>query len=258
VTPRLTQFATTLAVVAAAVCSVASGAAHAQNITEWSSETRTILAFKVNADALRRLLPPGWESAPSTAPASPGANLNVTVMERAVILDPQGKPLRTGTSRYVVLGAPARNAQTGQTNTMIVSGISAEGAGAYGVYLTASAARLERTVTGDADQQSRVTETWAFAATSGERIDLHVVYRRAPVAKSHVDSVVRSALHPEFQRTYRIDQAVDIVRGTGVTDRVEQLTFKATGAKLAPLFDGSETLLSVSAIPFYVREISVP
>jgi len=257
VTPRLNRFATFVSLVAV-LCGVAAGSAHAQNLTEWSSETRTILAFKVNADALRKLLPQGWESAPSAAPASPGANLNVTVMERAIVLDPQGKPLRSGTSRYVVLGAPARNTQTGQTNTVIISGISAEGAGAYGVYLTASAARLERTVAGEADQQSRVTESWAFAATSGERIDLQVAYRRGPVAKSHVDTVVRSALHPEFQRTYHIDQAVDIVRGTGLTDRVEQLTFKATGAKLATLFDGSETLLSVSAIPFYVREISVP
>ena len=35
-----------------------------------------------------------------------------------------------------------------------------------------------------------------------------------------------------------------------------QSTAPPRGAKL--LFDGTETLLSVSAIPFYVREITVP
>jgi hypothetical protein len=241
-------------VLAPAGASVAS----AQNLTEWSSETRTILSFRVNPDAVQKMLPAGWVSAPSTATTSPGANLNVTMMERVVVLDPQGKPLKTGTSRYLVLGAPARNPQTGQANTLIVGGLSPEGAGAYGVYLTASSATLERTVRGDAEQQARVQESWAFAAGSGERVELRVAYRRGPVTRSHVESVVRSAVKPEFQRTYRIDQAVDVVRGAGVQDRVEQFTFRATGANLAALFDGSEALLSVSAVPFYLRDISIP
>lgn len=236
---------------------VASGAS-AQNITEWSSETRTALAFKVNAEALQKLLPAGWVSVPSTSAGTPGANLNVTMMERVVVLDPQGMPLRTGTSRYLVLGAPARNMQTGQSNTIIVGGLSPEGAGAYGVYLTATTARLERTVSGEAEGHARVQEAWAFAAASGERIDLRITYRRGPVTKAHVDSVVRSALKPEFQRTYRIDQATDVLRSASTPDRVEQLSFRATGPRLAALFDGSEALLGVSALPFYVREISIP
>ncbi|MGE3958520.1 MAG: hypothetical protein AB7H96_17550 [Vicinamibacterales bacterium] len=230
----------------------------AQNVTEWSSETRTSLAFRVNAEALQKRLPAGWVSAPSTSPATPGANLNVTMMERVVVLDPQGKPLRTGTSRYMVFGVPARNTQTGQTNTIIISGISPEGAGAYGVYLQATTAALERTVTGEAEGHARVQETWSFAAASGERVDLRLTYRRGPVTKAHVDSVVRSGARPEFQRTYRIDQASDAVRSASTPDRVEQLSFKASGPALASIFDGTETLLGVTTIPFYVREISIP
>lgn len=232
--------------------------AFAQSVTEWSTETRMALAFKVNADALQKMLPAGWVSAPSTSPGTPGANLNVTMMERVIVLDPQGKPVRTGTSRYLVLGAAARNTQTGQTNTLIVGGLSPEGAGAYGVYLTATTATLERTVSGAAEGPSRVQEAWTFAAASGERIELRVAYRRAPAPKAHVDSVVRSALKPEFQRTYRIDQAADVVRSASTPDRVEQLSFKASGPALARLFDGSEVMLGVTAVPFYVREISIP
>jgi hypothetical protein len=69
---------------------------------------------------------------------------------------------------------------------------------------------------------------------------------------------VRSAITPEFQRTYRIDQAADVLRSAATPDRVEQITFRASGPALAALFDGSETLLGVTAIPYYVREISIP
>ena len=135
--------------------------------------------------------------------------------------------LRTGTSRYIVLGVPARNAQTGQTNTIIVGGLSPEGAGAYGVYLTATTAKLERTVSGEAEGYARVQESWKFSAASGERIELTVTYRRGPVTKAHVDSVVRSGLRPDFQRTYRIDQAIDVLRSATTPDRVEALSFHA-------------------------------
>lgn len=230
----------------------------AQNITEWSSENRITLAFKVNPDALQKLLPAGWVSAPSSAPGTPGANLNLTMMERVIVLDPQGKPLRSGTSRYMVLGVPVRNTQTGQTNTMIAGGLSPEGAGAYGVYLTATTATVERTVSGDAEAHAKVQESWTFAAASGERVELRVSYRRGPVAKVHAEQVLRSAKTPAFQRTYRIDQAADVVRSASTPDRVDQLSFKATGPALAPIFDGTEQLLGVTSIPFYVREISIP
>lgn len=230
----------------------------AQGTTEWSSEKRITLAFKVNPQVLASLLPTGWVSAPSTSPAAPAANLNLTMMEREVVLDPQGKPLRSGTSRYMVLGVPARNAQSGQTNTIIISGLSPEGAGAYGVYLTASTASVERTVSGDGEGFATVREAWTFAAASGERVELRVSYRRAAPTRSRAETVVRSGLRPEFQRTYRIDQATDVVRSANSTDRVSELSFSAAGPKLAPLFDGTQVLLGVTTVPYYVREISVP
>ena len=243
-----------LAALAALVPSFASG----QGVTEWSSEQRIILAFRVNPDVLQRMLPAGWVSAPSTSPGTPGANLNVTMMERQVVLDPQGKTLRTGTSRYMVLGAPARNAQTGQANTLIISGLSPEGAGAYGVYLTASTATVERTTSGEAEGAASVREAWTFAATTGERVELKVDYKRGPATRSRADAVVRSGLKPEFQRTYHIDQATDVVRSANSSDRVSQLSFSATGPTLAPLFDGTQVLLGVTAVPYYVREITIP
>jgi hypothetical protein len=237
---------------------VSAGSAAAQNVTEWSSEARTTLAFKVNPAALQGLLPSGWESSPSTSPATPGANVNVTFMEREIVLDPQGKPVRTGTSRYAVVGIPARNPGTGQSNTIIYAGLSPEGIGAYGVYTPATTATLKRTVDGAAEGFARVEETWEMAGANGDRLSLQVSYRRGPVNRARVETVVRSARKPEFQRTYRIDQAADVVRSANAPDRVEQITFRASGPSFGRVFDGSETLLGVTAIPYYVREISIP
>ena len=236
-----------------------AGPALAQNVTEWSTESRIALNFKAPADAVQRLLPPGWTVAPSESPATAGANLNVTLMERQMVLDPQGKPIRTGTTRYIVLTVPARNTQTGQAATMAVRGISPDAPGAYGVYLKATTSRVERTMSGEAETSGRVQEQWDFAAASGEQVRLRATYRRAAAGKTHVETVVRSAAHPEFQRTYRIDQISDVLRNaTTPGDRLEQIEFRASGPAFAPLFDGSETLVAVTAVPYYVREISIP
>jgi hypothetical protein len=236
---------------------VAAPSASAQTITEWSAENRVSLSFRVNDAALQRLLPSGWTSAPSTAPGDRGANLRVVFIDRQLALDGQGKAFRTGTSRYIVLVAPARNA-AGEANGVVVRGLSPEGPGAYGVNLTAVVTTVTRSSTAQAEEGGRAEERWQFAAASGERIELQLAYRRALAVKSHAETKLRSALHPELTRTYTIDQAADVVRSGSTPDRVESLTFRASGAAFAPLFDGKETLLSVTSLPWYLREVSVP
>ncbi len=236
---------------------IATATAAAQTVTEWSAETRVALSFHVNDVALQKMLPVGWTSAPSTGAGNDGANLTVNFIDRQVVFDGQGKVYRTGTSRYIVLAVPARNA-AGESNTVVVAGMSPEGPGAYGVNLTAVVSRVDRSSSAQAEAGGRGEEHWEFAAASGEKIELQVAFRRAPALKTHAETKLRSALHPEYTRSYRIDQAADVVRSLSTPDRVDRLMFRATGAVLAPLFDGQETLLSVTSFPWYVREVSVP
>ena len=44
---------------------------------------------------------------------------------------------------------------------------------------------------------------------------------------------------------------------TGV-DRVINFSFKATGPRLAPIFDGNEQLLAITSVPHYSRTIYLP
>jgi len=240
------------------VAVAAAPAAGSAPITEWSAETRTVLSFRVPDAALQRLLPAGWTVNPSTAPATAGANLNVTVMERTLVLDAKGAPVGTGTIRYVVFGASARNAATGQAGTLVVGGISPDAPGAYDVYVPATTSRVERTTSSAGGQAGTATEHWEFAAASGERIDVQLSYRRAPGVRSRAETVVRSARHPDFRRTYRIEQTSDVIRSVTTPDRIDRIEIKAGGPTIGPLFDGTEKLVSVAIVPHYVREISVP
>jgi hypothetical protein len=232
-------------------------AAFAQTVTEWSTETRVVLAFHVNDAALQRLLPAGWTIAPSTAPGDRGANLRLVFVDRQLALDGHGNVFRAGTSRYIVFAVPARNA-AGEVNTVVVSGLSPEGGGAYGANLTATVSKVMRSSTAQAEEGGRAEEHWEFAAASGERIELQLAFRRAPPVKSHAEAKIRSARTPSLTRTYQIDQAADVVRSASTADRVETLRFRASGSAFAPLFDGKEALLSVTSLPYYVREVSVP
>jgi hypothetical protein len=240
------------------LASARSETAAAQNVTEWSAESRTLLSFRVPAAGVQTLLPAGWTVEPSIAPATRGANLNVTLMERLVVVDKQGAPVGTGTIRYATITAPARNNDTGRSGTFVVGGISPDAPGAYDVYLPATVGRIERSAQSQGVQAGRAKETWEFAAASGERLTLTLAYRRGRLTKSHADTVVRSARHPEFQRTYHIDQAADVLRSLASDDRVDDVTFRASGGFLSSLFDGTETLLSVTSVPWYSREITVP
>ena len=229
----------------------------AAEITEWSAEQRYTASFHVDDAALQRLLPAGWTLAPSTAPTNPGGNLNMTFIDRMVVLDGEGKTYRAGSSRYVVLTVPARNVD-GTANNIIISGLSPEGPGAYGVNLTATTSRVQRSAVTEGEAGSSVEEHWEFATASGERIDLQIAYTRAPTTKSRAEVTIRSAVRPDFTRTYRIEQAADVLRSANRPDRIESLALEVSGPKFAALFDGSEQLLSITAFPYYVREVSVP
>jgi hypothetical protein len=68
-----------------------------------------------------------------------------------------------------------------------------------------------------------------------------------------------SGAKPGFYRIYRYTQATDVLRGAGTAaERLKSFTFKGEGPKLASLFDGSEQLISITAIPYYSRQVFLP
>src|SRR5438552_1794698 len=229
-----------------------------ERLTGSNVDTRMGMSFKVPEAALRKFLPEGWEiNSPSSGP-SQGANLNVTLLTQSISFDPEGKPVNP--YRGVAVSVPMKRKGSDAGVAMIIAGLfEPNGApGAYGVFLPARVS-VERKQRVDLDGKTTVEESWQLRADGGHSLEIHVQYTPAVATRGKVEARVHSALKPDFFRIYRFEMASDVVRSvpTGV-DRVSRVSFKATGDKLGTLFDGSQQLISVTAIPWYSRQVYLP
>jgi len=221
-------------------------------------DSRIGMAFKVSDAALRKLVPEGWEISPATSGPSQGANLNVTLVNMQTAYDAEGKP--TTPYRGVAFSVPAKKKGSDATVPMVAAGLFTANyaPGAYGVFLPARIT-VDRKTRFDLDGKTSVEESWQLRADGGHSLDIIVHYVAGVPTNSKVEQRVYSAAKPDFFRIYRFETANDVVRSVPMKiDRVSRVSFKASGDKLGPLFDGSEQIISVTAIPWYSRQVSLP
>src|SRR5262249_23506674 len=130
--------------------------------------------------ALAAMLPAGWEPNIATAGPAKDANLRMVFIDRGDITGPDGKPLGRGSNQLVYLIIPIKQASTGTVGPMVLGGITAraeDAPGPFGVYVAASAHRMERS-TAALGGATLGEEHWEFAAASGERMEVHLKYER--------------------------------------------------------------------------------
>ena len=244
-----------LALVAATVHTAAAGEKHVGTY----GEERALLRFKVPDATVQKLLPEGWQASPDSAGPSKDANLNVVFVDVFTAQNPDGKP--EDPYRVAAVVIPAKKKGTEATVPMVVTGLASipsYAPGPYGVFAPASAT-VDRHVHTDPSGKSNIDEAWEFKADGGDLVQLELQYVRGSLARSKVETMPHSAVKPEFYRIYRIEQAADVVRSTASgTDRAQKYLFKATGGKLSQIFDGSEQLISITSLPFYSRQVSLP
>jgi hypothetical protein len=232
--------------------------AQSEKFVATEADIRTVLHFKVSDGAIKKLLPAGWEVGSPTSGPFTGVNLQVIFLDRLLVRDPEGKPLTP--MRLAVPVIPAKKTGADARGLMVVGGLASHPngvPGAYGNYMKARA-DVERKVRTDAADVSTVEESWDFRGDEGDQLQLQIQYVRGMPAQSKAEAKVYSALKPDFYRIYRIEQAVDVVSGAGATDRVQQISFKAAGARFGPVFDGSEQLIGVTSVPWYIRSTHLP
>jgi hypothetical protein len=220
-----------------------------------NSDVRTILAFKAADAAVQKFLPEGWELDVATNGPAKDVNLRVTFIDRLSAQDADGKALPQ--ARIVTLSIPAKKKGSETRGTMLfVVYTSGASGGPYGVSVNAQT-KMERKVAIDAAGAASVEESWQVQAPDGNSIQLQIQYSRGVPAPAKAESLLYSAVKPDFYRIYRYEQSADVVRGAGV-DRVQKVVIKAAGPKLAPLLDGSEQLLGVTSVPWYARQTYLP
>jgi hypothetical protein len=222
------------------------------------AEARTILAFKVSDAALQTIVPKGWQVSPIATGAAKDANLTVLLVDALVAQTPDGasEPL----FRIAALSILAKRPGLEAPIAMIAGGFESVQKyvpGAYGFSLGRTT--VERNLRADPDGTSSAQESWQFRGDNGNSIELELHYVRGLAMHGTMDTRVYSAMNPDFYRIYRIEQAEDVVRSVSTgTDRVRKFAFKASGPQFAQLFDGSERLISITSLPWYTRQVSLP
>ena len=237
-------------------------AAAAQTVTENAAEVRFQLDLKVPEGALAPMLPAGWSYNIAAQGPAKDANLRVVFIDRVTVNEPDGKPVGKGSSRLVYLIVPVKDA-AGTAGQLVIGGITADPAdapGPFGMYLPASTHSMQRSVSGTLGAMVE-SQDWVFAASTGERLELHVTFEKAvPNRAAPAETKFYSARNPSVVQTHRQEQMVDIMRNvtTNPIDRVKKTSFTAGGGSFAKIFDGTETILSWDNFVWVDRTVLVP
>ncbi len=222
-------------------------------------DVRTVLSFKVADSAAQKMLPDGWQVESPNAGPSKGSNVSVVLVDQILAQDAEGKPVDA--IRGAALVIPAKKQGMDKAVSMVVGGLfspTSYAPGPYGNFIYAKA-DLDRKSHSDPAGTATVEESWSFVTDGGDSVQFQVQYTRGAAMRAKIESLVYSGTKPDFYRVYRVEQATDVVRSTVTgTDRAQKVSFKVSGRQLTPLFNGSEQLISITAIPWYTRQIFLP
>jgi hypothetical protein len=237
----------------------ADGALAAEKLFATDASVRTILAFKVSDAAAQKLLPDGWQISPASTGPSKDANLTITFVDPLTVQNADGTPAEP--VRIAAIAIPAKKTGTDGSVPMVGPGFASNLSyvpGPYGGFAAATAT-VDRHIHSGPDGKANIEEAWEFKGEGGDSIQLQLQYVSGVPIRSKAEATPRSAAKPDFYRIYRFEQAADVVRSTAAgVDHAQKYSFKATGTKLSPLFDGSEQLVSITSVPFYSRQIFLP
>lgn len=234
----------------------------AQTVIEQAAEHRYQIDFRVNDAALATLLPAGWETVIATESPAKDCNPRMIFIDRMAIMAEGGKTAAPHATRMVYLAIPVRQTGTQNSGQMIIHGLTnnaADAPGEFGVYQQATTAKMSRTHAANGGVLTG-SESWEFAAASGEHMSLQVEYARGPARKGANEVKFFYPGDPSKFQIFKTDQAIDIMRNptTNPPDNVKKFSYKAGGGKIAALFDGTEKVVSWDVFPWYIRTVSVP
>ena len=224
-------------------------------------DVRTIVAVKIAEVEAQKLLPPGWQVNPIASGPNQGATLTMTFIDQLLNQDPEGKPAAAASTRTLAFGVPAKNATTGAAGNNVVRTFTTNPAGPPGAYRVGKlgSMRLEQSIKATDNEPATVSERWEVRDQSGGTVTLALEYTRALPARNKGESKVYGGPDPNFFRIYRTDAGADVLRSTATgVDRVKKVSLRVTIADLKKAFDGSEQIVSITAIPWYVREVALP
>jgi hypothetical protein len=219
--------------------------------------TQTVLRFAAKTDALQARLPAPWRVYPAPSGPSKGANLSVIFSDALLNQDAAGNPALDTVSRYIGFAIPAQHPQTEEEAGFNFRIFTAHPRAVPGKYRTSRLGSVQREYySKGAGMDATVTEHFRFRDPAGGSVELHLQYRRGIPQRVMSQGNVRSTADGAILRVYKVHQLTDVVRsGPQGVDRVLSYQFRMTIEELHDLFDGGERLVSITVVPWYVRQV---
>ena len=219
-------------------------------------DTKIQVRLQVDASALQRRLPEPWRVAPSAEDVHRGTNLMVIFSDVLLRQEADGSPSPDAVNRFVGFIIPAVDPQTTERAVFMAQIFSAHTAAVPGRYRNSVLASVtrEQAVAGT-DVDAVCSERFVLSQTGGGAVELRLRYRRGIPSRVVWPTTMRSAADPSIVRVYRSDALIDVVRSlpAGI-DRVEDYVLRVTVPEFGDLFDGSERLISITVVPWFVRQ----
>lgn len=234
----------------------------AQTLVENSAEVRFQLDLHVPDAALTPLLPAGFTLNVAAQGPAKDCNLRAIFVDRLTVNGPDGKPVGKGSSRFVYLAAPVKDA-SGANAQVVIGGLTSEAAdapGPFANYLLATTATAKRAIAAEGATTTE-TQDWVFQAASGEHLEMHITFERGVSNRGAAsDTKFYSGKDASKVQISKQEQVLEILRNatTNPPDKVKAFSFKGSGGSYAKLFDGTEKPVSWDNIPWMTRSISVP
>ena len=233
----------------------------AETLFQSTVETRLTVALKVGQVELQKFVPAPLQLMPVPGGPLKEANFFILFVDAFLIQDPQGKPDKRGIARKTVFAVPVKHTQTGEMAFLVTGGFTSDSQDVPGPYKNSVQATIRREQTYKrANLEAAVVEDfWEVRDARGGGIELQVQYQSALPSRAKAEQKIYSAVEPSFFRIYRIETATDILKSipAGI-NRVENYQLRVAVPELGKLFDGTEQLVGISAIPLYVRQIFLP
>ena len=236
--------------------------AGAETLIGSNVDNRINVYLRVGQAELQGWLPAPWQVNPLPKGPLKETNLIMVFVDRLLSQDAQGKPAAGGTFRAVALVVPAKHPQTGESALFVIRIYTPhEDLDLYNPYKNSVRATIRREYTfkGADLSPGTASDLWELRDSTGGMLEFRIEYQRAVPSRAKPEYKPRSSVEPTFFRIYRVDQGMDLIKSipAGI-DRVQSYQLHVTVPELRKLFDGTEKVVGILAIPWYVRKLFLP
>ncbi|MFY0692357.1 MAG: hypothetical protein JXR14_10610 [Paracoccaceae bacterium] len=204
-------------------------------------------------------MPPGWTSIPFPGGPLKGANTLLVFIDRALQLDPEGKPADPANMRAVAVAGLGKEEGGDGVRLYVLRIYTTDPAPDPYKNAVASDIAHSASASGPANAGRMRKEDWTIAPDGGGEITLSLDFTSGKRGWSSDEARPFSNTDPEFSRIYRYNQLVDLVMSTAVGKPMSgEVAFSSTVPELVKMFDGAQELVAILDVPVYVREVYLP